>query len=110
VSIAPSYAAFVAALSVTLDQRDFAYLAAACQAEDRACELDELVAREGLTVVGSTDQQRLHPGITEARLQRAQVAVLLGRVEMVPPRAGTRHLNGRQRAELRRLGANDGAA
>ena len=62
-----------------LDERDLALLLAACQSADRAAELEELVASEGMTVKGSRGQSILHPAVGEARLQRQLGARLLGR-------------------------------
>jgi phage terminase small subunit len=88
-----------------LDQRDLTNLEGACRAAERAAELDMLVKAEGMTVVGSKGQTALHPGISEARMQRQLAASLLSKVEMSPPAATTGHLSGRQRANLRRAGA-----
>ena len=66
-------------------RRDIAMLLAACQSADRAAELDELVASEGMTVKGSRGQSILHPAVGEARLQRQQSAMLLSKVELAPP-------------------------
>ena len=87
-----------------LDARDRSNLASACEVTDRINELEALVRSEGLVVRGSKGQDRLNPAISEIRLQRQAVAMLLGRVEVAPPAAKTGHLNSRQRAELRRLG------
>lgn len=72
-----------------LDCRDLTHLTLACRAADRAAELDQLVVEQGLTVTGSTGQEKLHPAISECRLQRQQVALLLDRVELSPPNVRT---------------------
>ena len=88
-----------------LDARDLAILESAARAADRVFELDQLVRTDGLMIRGSTGQERLHPAVGEARMQRQLCAMQLGRVELAPPKARTGHLNVRQRAELRRLQA-----
>jgi P27 family predicted phage terminase small subunit len=85
-----------------LDERDLMLLEGACAAHDRVAELEAVARREGVTGKGSRGQGVVHPAIGEARLQRALSAQLLGRVELTAPAARTGHLNGRQRAELRR--------
>jgi hypothetical protein len=81
-----------------LDGRDLHNLEAACHAADRVTELEQAIAADGLLV-----GEKLHPAVVEARLQTQLAVYLLGKVE-VAPKVTTRHLNGRQRAELRRLG------
>jgi hypothetical protein len=82
-----------------LDSRDLHNLDAACRAVDRVHELEQIIARDGLVSDG-----KLHPAICESRLQVAQATLLLSKVE-TEPKVSTRHMNSRQRAELRRLGA-----
>jgi hypothetical protein len=88
-----------------LDGRDLHNLDAACRAVDRVTELEQVIARDGLLSDG-----KLHPAVVEARLQTQLAVMLLGKVETVPPAARTGHLNGRQRAQLRRAESGNGAA
>jgi hypothetical protein len=82
-----------------LDAKDHHNLDAACRAVDRVHDLEQAIARDGLLSDG-----KLHPAVVESRLQVQLAVQLLGKVETAPPAAKTGHLNGRQRAELRRLG------
>jgi hypothetical protein len=81
-----------------LDGKDLHNLEAACRAVDRVHELEQIIDRDGLLTDG-----KLHPAVVESRLQTQLAVHLLGKVETTPA-AKTGHLNGRQRAELRRLG------
>jgi hypothetical protein len=82
-----------------LDAKDLHNLEAACHAVDRVHELEQMIAADGLFTDG-----KLHAGVVEARLQTQLAVQLLSKVETAAPAAKTGHLNGRQRAELRRLG------
>jgi hypothetical protein len=86
-----------------LDARELHLLKSAAQAVDRAAELEKLIGAEGLMIAGSKGQARLHPAIAEARLQTQLAAVLVGKIELQAPEPKTGRLNGRQRANLRRL-------
>jgi hypothetical protein len=81
-----------------LDGRDLHNLEAACHAADRVTELEQAIAADGLLI-----GEKLHFAVCESRLQTQLAVYLVGKVE-VAPKVTTRHLNGRQRAELRRLG------
>jgi hypothetical protein len=87
-----------------LDAKDHHNLDAACRAADRVHELEQIIARDGLV----TADGKVNPVVVECRLQVQLGVHLLSKVEVTPPAAKTGHLNGRQRAELRRLG--NGAA
>ena len=88
---------------VELDARDLIFLEQAGRASDRVSELEELIARDGLMIAGSKGQDRLHPAVAEARMQRQLVAVLLSKIELDVPGVKTGSLNVRQRADLRRV-------
>lgn len=85
-----------------LDARDLHLLEQAVRAADRATELEQIIATDGLMVTGSTGQSRLHPAVSEARMTRQLVAILLSKVDLHAPEEQTRALNGRQRNELKR--------
>jgi hypothetical protein len=85
-----------------LDAREAHALEQAARAADRAEELEALIVRDGLMVPGSAGQERLHPAVSEQRMQRALSASLVSRIELDPPAARTGHLSGRQRANIRR--------
>ena len=72
----------LAAHDRALDPREEEYLDQACRLADTVEALDAAVAAEGVTVVGSQGQPRLHPGIAEARLARLAMARLLGNIEL----------------------------
>lgn len=96
-----------------LDEREVVILAAACRCVDRAGELDQLVAVEGVTVAGSSGQPRLHPGVAEARNQRVAMGRLLGQLAL--PDAGGDVVQARTSTSLRASRAararwDDGAA
>lgn len=86
-----------------LDSKDLHNLEAAARAVDRVDELEQIIARDGLL----TADGRVSPAVVECRLQTQLATLSLAKVE-TEPKISTRHLNGRQRAELRRLG--NGAA
>jgi P27 family predicted phage terminase small subunit len=85
-----------------LDERDLALLSAAASAADRVSELEALVERDGLMIRGSKGQDRLHPAVSEARMQRALVSAMLVKVDLKAPDPRTGALSGRQRDHLRR--------
>jgi hypothetical protein len=78
-----------------LNARDFATLESAARAADRLVALEAVVARDGLTTVGSTGQRRLHPAVGEIRLQRQLLAGLLAKVAIEPPPERTGRLSAR---------------
>src|SRR4051794_5396169 len=67
---------------VEYDERELAILAQACRQADAVASLDAVLKRDGLTVVGSQGQPRLHPAVTELRQGRIALARLLGDVEL----------------------------
>lgn len=83
-----------------LDARDEHLLRGACRAADVIAALERAVKRDGEVVKGSKGQTRLHPALTEARMQRDLQAKLLAKVELEPPAQKTGHLSGRQRDQL----------
>lgn len=96
-----------------LDQHELVALASACRQADVVAELEAVVAADGLMVVGSTGQSRLHPALVEARQGRIAVATLLGRIDlqdsdgrsqMTPSQRGRKAANARWRRELREVG------
>jgi hypothetical protein len=86
-----------------LDAKDHHNLEAACRAVDRVAELERVIVRDGLL-----SDWKLHPAVVESRLQTHLATLLLGKVETAPPAAKTGHLNGRQRAQLRRAESGNG--
>lgn len=87
-----------------LDSKDLHTLELAARAADRASEMDDLIARDGLMVPGSVGQERLHPAVAEQRMQRQLSAILVGKIALAPPDVKTRHLSGKQRQNLRAIG------
>ena len=65
-----------------LDEREHAVLSQACRTADLITQLEELLAREGLTVIGSNGQPRLSPVPTEIRQQRATLERLLAALSL----------------------------
>ena len=68
-----------------LDARELALLARACSTADAIAELEAVVAREGVTTLGSRRQAIVHPAVGEARMQRLALARLLSSLELVDP-------------------------
>lgn len=66
---------------IDFEPYELAHLEAACRLQDRAAELDALVATDGLMIGGSKGQRVLHPAVAEARAARAEIARLLARIE-----------------------------
>lgn len=54
----------------------------ACRSLDRLDALEALVVTEGQTVIGSTGQTVLHPGIAEARQQRLVLGRLVKQLDL----------------------------
>lgn len=54
----------------------------ACRSLDRIDALEALVVTEGQTVIGSTGQTVLHPGIAEARQQRLVLGRLVKQLDL----------------------------
>lgn len=86
-----------------LDERDQALLERACQLADMESKLEAAITEHGVMTTGSTGQLAVSPAVGELRQTRAAIARLLGQIEIAPPKATTRHLNGRQRNVLRDL-------
>lgn len=57
-------------------------LAEACRCLDELDALRDLVAEDGLRVVGSTGQQRVHPALAQARQTRQLLGRLLAQLEL----------------------------
>jgi phage terminase small subunit len=57
-------------------EHEIAILEEACRVRDRIVQLDEAVATDGL-MLSSSQGQRIHPGVAEARQQRLTLARLL---------------------------------
>jgi len=87
-----------------LDAKALHTLELAARAADRAAEMDDLIARDGLMVPGSVGQERLHPAVAEQRMQRQLSAILVSKIALAPPDVKTRHLSGKQRQNLRAIG------
>jgi phage terminase small subunit len=61
-----------------LDARELALLGQACRAADHLAALEAVVARDGVTALGSKRQPVVHPAVAEARQQRLAILRLLG--------------------------------
>lgn len=83
-----------------LDSRDLAVLEQACRLRDAAAALERRVGRMGVMTTGSKGQPTLNPCVRELRVTRLAIASALGKVELRPPRQGTRHLSKRGRDQL----------
>lgn len=68
-----------------LDEREEAALFSACQAADRASDLEAAIEAEGVMVPGSRGQRVLHPAVPEVRQLRLTIARLLDGIEMTDP-------------------------
>ncbi len=68
-------------------ERESAILDLAVAQADNVAELEEELALQGMTVIGSMGQKRLNPIVTELRLQRRSLASLLSELHM-PDEAG----------------------
>jgi phage terminase small subunit len=64
--------------SMEFTANELTLLAAAARQADDVAALEAVVKRDGVTVVGSAGQPRVHPAVAEARLGRAVLARLLG--------------------------------
>lgn len=84
-----------------LDPHELAILEAAARQADVTAELEVVVAEQGTMVIGSKGQQRLHPGVAEARQGRATMATLLGRIDLDVEGHGTPSQRGRKAARAR---------
>ena len=86
-----------------LDARELAVLEAACRQADVVAALEQVVKRDGVTVLGASGQRRLNGAVSEARQGRVALARLLGELdlagEQAPQTAGTRRA--RKAAETR---------
>jgi len=87
-----------------------AMLEVACRQADDVAALEHLIAEQGLTVLGSTGQQRLNPAIGEVRQGRLALGKLLGALALPdeadrPLTAASRQAQraGRARWDRRRL-------
>lgn len=69
------------------DERESAIIDLAVGMADSIEALEDLVADQGLTVVGSQGQERFNPAVTELRQQRATLSRMLGQLRM-PDGAG----------------------
>jgi phage terminase small subunit len=72
-----------------LDQRDLAVLSRAAKTADRIAELDAAIERDGLVLVNSKGDTRLHPAAAELRLNEASLARLLGGIDLDDAAAGS---------------------
>lgn len=68
--------------ALELDERQKAVLRLACDEVDQAARLDAQVAADGLMVIGSAGQPRVHPAVAEARSARAAAARVLGQLHL----------------------------
>ena len=67
------------------DERELALLEEAGKTADDIAALDESIATEGRTVMGSRGQPVLHPGVTEVRQLRALQLRLLSALTLTDP-------------------------
>lgn len=65
-----------------LDEREHAILHQAAKTSDLVSQLEDLLAREGLTVIGSNGQPRLSPVPAEIRAQRLALDKLLSSLSL----------------------------
>ena len=65
-----------------LDEREHAVLSQACRTADLITQLEDLLAREGLTVAGSNGQPRLSPIPAEIRAQRLALEKMLAALSL----------------------------
>jgi phage terminase small subunit len=93
-----------------LDQKDISCLRAACELEDVLAALKHEIREHGAIATNRQGGRAPVPAI--ARLIQASTAQqrLLGQIALEQPQAGTRHLNSRQRRELRAAQAPYGQA
>lgn len=80
-----------------LDGRELLVLEAACRQADLNAELEEALAREGVSVPGSQGQQRLNATVTELRQGRIALERLLGSLAL--PSDGAAMTAGQKRAQ-----------
>ena len=86
-----------------LAEHELAQLEEACRVRDRIVDLDAAVQRDGV-MIPSSQGERLHPGIAEARQQRLALARLLvtlgvpGLEEELPASRGVRGVYSGRRA------------
>ena len=73
-----------------LDRRELALLREAAMIADQLCDLDAVIARDGVTIAGSRGQTIVHPALSESRQLRLAQLRLLGALEMVDPQAAKR--------------------
>lgn len=64
------------------DERELVLLNLARRQADDTAKLELLLRRQGLTVIGSTGQERLNPLVAELRQQRLTLARLLAEVRL----------------------------
>jgi P27 family predicted phage terminase small subunit len=65
-----------------LSPADLEVLGEACKVANVCDDLDQVLARDGLTVLGSKGQPRTHPALTELRGQRGQLSMLLAQLRL----------------------------
>lgn len=68
----------------------------------QADRLDELALAAGLTATGSTGQEILHPGVTEARLSRTGAAQILARLADLGAGTEARETDSRRQTRVAR--------
>jgi hypothetical protein len=83
-----------------LAMHELAVLEEACRTRDRISQLDKKVSEDGL-MLSSSQGDRMHPGIAEARQQRMTLARLLATLsipplaeDVLPPARGVRSFQG----------------
>ncbi|MEZ5116653.1 MAG: hypothetical protein R2737_10330 [Candidatus Nanopelagicales bacterium] len=72
----------VDAAGLELDARELAILATAARQADDVAALEEVLARDGLIVLGAAGQPRLNAAATEARQGRLALGKLLGEIAL----------------------------
>jgi hypothetical protein len=86
------------------DDHELILLQAAARQADLAADLEALIAADGLTVVGSAGQVRLHPAVAEVRAGRLALGRLLAQLSLpegAEPIRSDASLRGRRAAEVR---------
>lgn len=74
---------------LTLDRRELAWLELAARTADELGKVERALRRSPATVQGSQGQPVPNPLLAEARAARAQIASLLGKLELYPPESSS---------------------
>jgi hypothetical protein len=72
-----------------LDLAETQLLTETCRLLDQCEQLQAVLDRDGLTVTGSTGQQRIHPAVGELRACRTALGRLLAQLDLPDPEGDT---------------------